>query len=274
MLTDLFRSASTRKYEKADRDQLIQMLEQGEILLDERERRLLLNVMEVQGKIVREIMVPRIDMITVQEQQTAEDVIRLVRKHGHSRLPLIGEDADTVTGIIYAKDFILDDFKSIKRKSLKSLSKEPYFVPETKKVLDLLDDFRLRHIHLAIVVDEYGGVSGLVSLENILEMFVGDIQDEYDEEKEQVKKLSRRKFLLDARMGVDLVNQQCQSSFPEGQADTIGGLFLELKGTVPDQNDTVEWENYRLKAVKVKENRIETIELFIVPQSRVANNGD
>lgn len=273
MLADLFRSAGSKKGEVQDREILVRMLHQGEFLLDERERLLLLNVLEVQGRIVREIMVPRIDMITVQETQTPSDVIRLVKKHGHSRLPLIGEDADTVTGVIYAKDFLSEDARLLKSKPLSTLAKEPFFVPETKKVLDLLDDFRTRHIHLAIVVDEYGGVSGLVSLENILEMFVGDIQDEYDAEQEPVTKIAANRYLLDARLGVDVVNQQCGTTFPEGQADTIGGLFLELHGTVPVQGEIVQWESCRLTASRVRENRIEKVELAVPGKRRSEKKG-
>jgi len=257
LLGELFRP---KKDADLDRDSLREILSSDELDVARDVRRIMLNVLDVHDRVVREIMVPRIDMKTVSEKSGLDEVIETVRKCGHSRIPLIAGDADSVVGILYARDFITETLQK-EEVDLKKRSRDVFFVPETKGVLDLFDDFRKRRIHIAIVVDEYGGVSGLVSMEDILESLVGDIRDEYDSDRDSIIKEGRSGWSVDAREAVSVVNEQCDTLFPEDQADTIGGLVLELFGSLPSQGETVSSSGYRLKVLRIKENRIQRIHL-------------
>jgi len=257
------RGKTDRAQLAANREQLRQMLREKRFGLVESERTLLLNVLDVHDTIVREIMVPRIDMVTVGVKEGPAGLIEKVKKFGHSRLPLIGEDQDTVLGIIYAKDFIGRDSRSMKDKSLVKMGRQAIFVPETKRIFDLLEEFRQQRMHIAIVVDEYGGVSGLVSLEDVLELFVGDILDEYDSEETPFVPSGRNTWNIDARMSVHDVNAETGADLPEDLADTLGGLFLELFGTVPRRRESVVCRGHRLRVHTLRENRIIRIQLVL-----------
>ena len=265
------KNKSDRARLAANREQLRQLLREKRFGLVESERTLLLNVLEVHDTIVREIMVPRIDMITVGVKEGPAGVVEKVKKFGHSRLPLIGEDQDTVLAIIYAKDFIGKDIRTIKDKSLVKMGRQALFVPETKRIFDLLEEFRQQRMHIAIVVDEYGGVSGLVSLEDVLELFVGDILDEYDNEETPFVRSGRNTWSIDARLSVHDVNVETGANLPEDVADTLGGLFLELFGTVPARRESIICCGHRLRVHSLRDNRIIRIQLMLsgkVPENR------
>jgi magnesium and cobalt transporter len=265
------KNKSDRARLAANREQLRQLLREKRFGLVESERTLLLNVLEVHDTIVREIMVPRIDMITVGVKEGPAGVVEKVKKFGHSRLPLIGEDQDTVLAIIYAKDFIGKDIRTIKDKSLVKMGRQALFVPETKRIFDLLEEFRQQRMHIAIVVDEYGGVSGLVSLEDVLELFVGDILDEYDNEETPFVRSGRNTWSIDARLSVHDVNVETGANLPEDVADTLGGLFLELFGTVPARRESIICCGHRLRVHSLRDNRIIRIQLMLsgkMPENR------
>lgn len=261
MLSELFRSG--KKEESLDRDVLLELLTRDAFKLEEEERNILVDVLALQDRVAREIMVPRLDMITLNENDSCDRLIGVVAKHGHSRFPLVAGDADTVVGIVYAKDFLGKSAAELKEKRLRECKREAFFVPETKKVLELLRDFQLRRIHLAIVVDEYGGVSGLVSMEDILEMFVGDIQDEYDNEEQQIKKVRKNLYNLDARISVAEANEHCGAALPEDMADTMGGLFMELFGSVPEKNEYILHQGHKLRVLSMDGNRINRMQLTV-----------
>ena len=263
MISEFFKSSFSKRSGKPDRDTLKEMLNSGEFNIEDTERDMLLNVLDVKDKIVREIMLPRIDMVTVQSTQSINKIITTILDKGHSRLPLIGENKDTVEGIIYAKDLLKLYKKKLNKIDIKDFIRKPFFVPETKKVLDLLKDFQVKKIHLAIVIDEYGGVSGLVSMEDILEEFVGEIQDEYDNEKESIVKIRKNIYNLDAKIAVDFVNSSCRINLPEDLADTMGGLFMELFGSIPEKNNSVHYKKHKLRVISVDGNRIIRLQLTI-----------
>lgn len=269
MLGELFRQ---KKGESPDRDALRELLESGIAELDGSVAKILLNVIDLQDWVVREIMVPRIDMVTVLEGSTRDEVLETIRRYGHSRIPVIAGDADTVIGILYAKDLLTEETPK-KGAGIRALSREVFFVPETKPVLALLNDFRSRRIHLAIVVDEYGGVSGLVSLEDILEIFVGDILDEYDDDQVTIKKTRRGEWSIDPRETVYNVNQACGSSLPADQADTLGGLFMELYGSLPEKGAFVSSAGYRISVLALRDNRILRLHLRKERRSSAAHHG-
>ena len=247
----------------ADREQLKEILREKKIALGESERTLLLNVLEMHDMIVREIMVPRIDMVTVSVKDGPDGVIEQAKKFGHSRLPLIGEDLDSVLGIIIARDFLTYSPRSKREKPLIKMCRPAIFVPETKRVFELMEEFQKQRMHLAIVVDEYGGVSGLVSLEDVLELFVGDILDEYDKEETPFIHTGRKVWSIDARISVHDVNSETGAGLPEDMADTIGGLFLELFGAVPKRRESVSCNGHRLRALSIRDNRIMRVQITL-----------
>ena len=257
----------------ASREQLRQMLREKRIGLVDSERDLILNVLEVHDTIVREIMVPRIDMVTIGVGEGPRGVIDKVKKYGHSRFPLVGEDQDTVLGIIYAKDFLAIDPRPKKDRPLTKMCRQAIFVPETKRVFELLEEFRQQRMHIAIVVDEYGGVSGLVSLEDILELFVGDILDEYDNEEKPFIRTGHGVWSIDGRISVHDVNAETGAGLPVDQADTIGGLFLDIYGTVPARRESVAVAGHRLRVLAVRDNRILRVQLALGGQPRLGEKG-
>ena len=213
--------------------------------------RMLLSVVELEDRVVREIMVPRLDIISIDKGHTLKLAIKKIRESGHSRLPITENDSESIIGILYAKDFIGVSAK----KTIVEMARKPFFVPETKPVLDLLCDFRDKKVHIAIVVDEYGGVSGLVSMENIFEIIVGDIQDEHDNESDAIRKVTGG-YKIDARSPVKDINLKCKTSFPEDIADSIGGVFLEVFGSVPTKGDKITIGKSVLSVEKMKDNAI------------------
>jgi len=246
-----------------DREQLTKMLREKKISLAESERVLLLNVLEVHDTIVREIMIPRIDMVTANVKESLLGVIEKAEKSGHSRLPLIGEDQDAVLGILITRDFLSYSVHAKKEKPLIKMCRPAFFVPETKRVFDLLEEFQKQRTHMAIVVDEYGGVSGLVALEDVLELFVGDIFDEYDNEGKPFIHTERMVWSIDARISVHEVNTETGAGLPEDQANTIGGLFLELYGSVPKRRESVFWNGHKLRALSIRDNRVMRVQLTL-----------
>jgi magnesium and cobalt transporter len=252
------------------------VLEKDRYGLGPEERRLMLNSLEIHERVVREIMVPRIDMITVQAADGVDGLIKAVRSFGHSRIPLVADDAESVIGILLAKDFLGMDQKERRETRLQDRCKPAFFVPETKNTFDLLRDFQMMRTHLAIVSDEYGGVSGLVSMEDLLEVIVGDIQDEYDREEEQVIKVRKNMFNIDARLAVESLNGICRADLPLDLAETVGGLFLEVHGAAPEKNAVVTCNGHRLRVLAVDGNRINRLQLTLpaVPAPRRPGQDD
>ena len=188
-----------------------------------------------------DIICPRINIIGLEIEDSFEQVRNTVIEHGYSRLPVYRENLDTIEGILYVKD-LLAYLKESKDFKWQKLIRPAYFVPETKKINDLLEEFQTKKVHMAIIVDEYGGTSGIVTMEDILEEIVGEINDEYDEKEETFTKLPDNKYIFEActllNDFIKIVDAD-QDSFKdiEGEADTLAGLILEIKGELPEKND-------------------------------------
>ncbi len=233
-------------------------------LVTEEELRLLVNVGEEEGLIepdervmiegifsfgdtvVREVMVPRVDIVAMEQNATLNEALELVIGHGHSRIPVFHETIDQVVGILYAKDLLpwlrngeAGQGPSVPL-SLASLLRPPHFVPETMKVDALLKDLQARKVHLAIVVDEYGGTAGVVTIEDLLEEIVGEIQDEYDVEEQSVRLVSEGELIADARVLLDDLNDVTGLHIESDESDRIGGLVYERLGRVPKAGDEVQ----------------------------------
>lgn len=219
------------------------------------------------SKTASEIMVPRIDMVDVEISWPFDRVLSFILESGYSRIPVYEESEDNIRGILYVKDLIPHKDKGADFR-WEHLIRKAYFVPENKRLDDLLEEFRHNKIHMSIVVDEYGGTSGLVTLEDILEEIVGEISDEYDEEALPYKKLADGSYLFEAKTPLNDVLRYLElapGTFgkSEEQVDTLGGLFMEIKQDLPKLNDMAEAEGWRFKVTQIERYRI--IEILIIP---------
>jgi CBS domain containing-hemolysin-like protein len=196
------------------------------------EKEMIKGVVELSETTVKEVMVPRIDVVFIDIDGGVEEAIRAVCDCGHSRIPVYRDTIDQVVGILHVKDL----FKAMARKEdidLAKLIRKPYFIPESKRLDSLLMEFKRRHIHIAIAVDEYGGVSGIVCLEDVIEEIVGEIQDEFDNEREDIVELGKGVWLCDARVNLEILNEELGLDLPLEGADTLGGFVFELFGKIP-----------------------------------------
>ena len=259
----LRRLANSITGEPRDLDELAAILvearERG--LIDADVLQMLESVLEVSEIQVRDIMVPRSQMVVINRDEPVEKILPVVIESGHSRFPVVGEDRDEVQGILLAKDLLRffvedqpDDF------DIKECLRPAVFIPESKRLNVLLKEFRVTHNHMAIVVDEYGGVSGLLTIEDVLEQIVGDIGDEYDvDESEGIRKEADRSWTVPALTRIEDFNQAFGTRFSDEEYDTIGGLILQELGRMPRRGEAVQIGGLELKVTRADRRRIETL---------------
>jgi putative hemolysin len=234
--------------------------EEGLIQRDERE--MIEDVMAFGDTVVREIMVPRVDIIALEEHAGIDQALDLAVTRGHSRIPVYRESVDTIIGILYAKDLIPVLRDGRRDLPLTELLRPPHFVPVTMKVAALLEDLQRRRVHMAIVVDEYGGTAGMATLEDLIEQIVGEIRDEYDQEEPQVNRISAHEVIVDARVPIDDVADLLGAEFPHSSADRIGGLVYERLGRIPRVGDHVLCNDIRIEVLSVKGIRADRLHLL------------
>lgn len=223
---------------------------------DRDERELISSIIEFGDTIVREVMVPRTDMVTLSAAASTDDAVDLVLEAGRSRIPITGENIDDIVGLLYARDLLSLYDQAAPPRPARDLAHEAYFVPETKAISELLREMQAKQKHLAIVVDEFGGTAGVVTIEDLIEEIVGEIVDEYDDEEPMVVPLESGDYLVDARLDVDELASTLDVRFPEEEWDTVGGLVLGLAGRVPDVGESFEYHDVMLIAEDVQGRRI------------------
>ncbi len=232
-----------------------------EEVIEEQERELISSIIEFGDTIVREVMVPRPDIVAAEKNQTVGEVLEIAMEGGLSRIPVYDTAIDNITGIAYTKDLIKllrEDRDGLK---IEEFARNPKYVPETKKVAALLKEMQTTQTHLAVVIDEYGVTSGIVTLEDLIEELVGDIADEFDTDEPAVEPLGNGGFRVPGKMAVDEVNELLQTTLPATDADTIAGLFLHMRGQIPKEGESITIEDYRLTAEKVQRRRISKIRI-------------
>ncbi len=203
-------------------------------VIEEEERDLIESIIEFGDTVVREVMVPRPDMVTVSGEFRVDDAMEVMILNGLSRVPAVGEGIDDIVGVVYAKDLMRAGRDGKGERPVSELMRAARFVPETKRIAELLPEMQADHVHLAVVVDEYGGTAGLVTLEDLIEELVGEIDDEYDREEPKVERLGDDELRVNAAMPIDEVNELIRPPLPEdGDWDTVGGLIFHLLGHVP-----------------------------------------
>jgi CBS domain containing-hemolysin-like protein len=230
-------------------------------ILEEEEREMIHGIFEMGDMRVREVMVPRTDLVAIEASEPVEKAVDLVTKHGHTRIPVYENNLDHIVGVLYAKDLLRAVVRG-EKKTLREIARKPYFTPESNKVQDVLRDLRKNRVHMAIVVDEYGGTAGAVTIEDILEEIVGPIQDEYDVgEEDEIQFISPNEVVLDGRVSVDDVNELLKLEIAGGDYDTIGGYVLNQLGAAPRVGATLKLGTGELRVEAVQGTRIKKVRI-------------
>ncbi len=240
-------------------EELKMLVEVGEELgaIEKEEKEMISGIFEFDKMDVKDIMVPRIDMKCIEANSSIEDAKKLILETGHSRIPVYEGSVDNIIGILYAKDLLRFLNSGEKPETLHGILRPAYFVPESKKLNELLSEFQRLKVQIAIVVDEYGGTAGMVTLEDVLEEIVGEIEDEYDVgEAEEFRMVDENQAVVDARMSIHDVNERLSLSLPEDRVDTIGGLLFNMLGRIPVQGDEVEVDGVVLRVESMRGRRI------------------
>lgn len=228
------------------------------------ERRLISEVFEFGDTLAYEVMTPRTDMVCIEENATLGEALDLSLKSHFSRLPVYREDIDNVIGFVHIKDILPALKEGNLERSVREILRPIHFVPSTKKVVELLRELQQRRIHMAIVLDEYGGTAGLVTIEDLLEEIVGEIRDEHDREVPPYRKISDNEYLVDASLPIEQVNESLGVQIPESEeSETIGGLVMELLGKIPEGGEVIQVDGYRLKVERMRGRRIVTLRLIV-----------
>ncbi len=226
-------------------------------------------VLEVSELRVRDIMIPRAQMITIERDETLDSILPKLIDSAHSRFPVVNEDKDHIEGILHAKDLLTLVLSAAQPFDLSNAMRPAVVVPESKKLSTLLKEFRSKRYHMAIVVDEYGGVSGLVTIEDILELIVGEIEDEFDTDddaRDEVRLLHNRLYAVPALTTIEEFNEQFGSNFSDEEFDTIGGMVANAFGHLPSRGEAVELDDYLFKVVSADARRVKQLHVK-VPQA-------
>lgn len=256
------RLAESLSGEPRDRDELLEVLEDAKErdIIDEDAYAMLQGVLDVAEQQVRDIMVPRSQMVVINRDDTLDDILPAVIESGHSRFPVVGEDRDKVVGILLAKDLLRVVHDDADRFDIKECLRNAVFIPESKRLNVLLKEFRANHHHMAIVVDEYGGVAGLVTIEDVLEQIVGDIGDEYDIDEElDIRRDDAQQFTVRAQTRIDEFNQYFGTDYSDEEFDTIGGLLLNHLGRLPRRSESFGMDGFEYKVLRGDRRRIELL---------------
>lgn len=231
--------------------------------LDEEEQEMIENVLELSNSTANEIMTPRTDIVAIEVNTDLSKVIETITSGGHTRVPVYEDNIDNIIGLVYAKDLLSEIGKEPADFKLHEKIRTAYFVPETKPLRVLLHEFQTQKLHIAIVLDEYGGTAGIVTLEDILEELVGEITDEYEETPpEPIKKIDQNTIEVDARTSIDDVNDEFELSLPEDEDyETIGGFVFSRLGYIPKTNESFDYENLKFTIASAETRRIQRIRI-------------
>jgi CBS domain containing-hemolysin-like protein len=228
--------------------------------LEEDQRQMIRGVVELSDTTVKEVMVPRTDTVFLSADASKEELLKFVSESEHSRFPVYKDTVDNVTGVLHVKD-VLKALINDKPFNINTLARKPFFIPESKHIDDLLRELRRKKVHIAVVVDEYGGVSGIVTMEDIIEEIIGDIQDEFDHETEDVVVLGEGTWLCDARVNLEFLAEEINIEFPVDDFDTLGGFVFDLFGRIPAVNEKTVYKGYDFIIQEIDGHRINSIKI-------------
>jgi putative hemolysin len=248
-------------------EEIMTMVDAGQEVgvIEEDEKEMIYSVFALGNTLAREVMVPRIDIVALELSTSLEEALDLVIRIGHSRIPTFEQTIDNIVGVLYAKDLLALWRDRREPVSLGDIIRKPYFVPESKPVDELLEEMQQRKVHMVIVVDEYGGTAGVVTLEDIVEEIVGEIQDEYDAEEPIVEQAGEGEFIFNARVDLDDVNRLMGTEFPTEIGDTLGGFIYSQLGKVPVSGERVRYDGLVIEVLTVTGRRIRKVRVFWEP---------
>lgn len=239
-------------------------------VIEDVQKEMINNIFEFDDMDVADIMTHRTDMDCVDVEEPLSEIAKISIECGHSRIPVFEEDQDNIVGIIYVKDLLKYIGTNLpKTKTIKDFMREAYYIPETKQCSELLTELLEKHIQMAVVVDEYGGTAGIVTLEDVIEAIVGNIQDEYDNEDEEISQINETTFTIDGITDIEEVEDQLGIKIPDGDYDTLGGFVISLLGYLPTEDgekDIAEYENIKFTVLNVEERRIGKVKVEIIPK--------
>jgi putative hemolysin len=277
-LAELILSASIKKTSEmaAKEDALIEMVksESESGVIEQEEGEMIQSILNFYDATAREVMVPRIDVVAAEKNISLDDLILLFKMEAHSRIPIYDGHIDNIIGVMYSKDLLISlaDKDSSRELSITDSMRKPYFVPETKKLSELLRDMKKEKMHLAVVVDEYGGTSGIVALEDLLEEIVGDIQDEYDQdERELFTWVDNRTVIMDASMKIDDVNEILHLNIPDENFDTLAGFIYHQLGSIPEGGEEIKWNDVVFTIKDIAGNRISKVTVKLQEEPLIQN---
>ncbi|MDQ6199378.1 CNNM family magnesium/cobalt transport protein CorC [Morganella morganii] len=245
--------------EPKSREDLVEVIRDSEqnALIDPDTRDMLEGVMDISDQRVRDIMIPRSQIVTLKRNQTLDECLDVIIDSAHSRFPVISEDKDHIEGLLMAKDLLPFMRSDSEEFSIDKVLRQAVVVPESKRVDRLLKEFRSQRYHMAIVIDEFGGVSGLVTIEDILELIVGEIEDEYDDEDDvDIRQLSLHSYSVRALTQIEDFNDAFGTRFSDEEVDTVGGLVMQAFGHQPTRGETIEIDNYQFKVAMADSRKI------------------
>ena len=260
LLKQLFRIRRTGKF--ADHDSL------NELNLEE--QGMIRGIVELSETTIKEVIIPRIDVVFIDVEISRDELFDILLKSGHSRFPVYRDTIDNVIGVLYVKD-LLGFLVKEETFSIQDVMRKAYFVPESMKLDALLKEFKHRRVHIAIVVDEYGGVSGIVCMEDIIEEIVGDIQDEFDNEEDDILEIGPNTYLCDARIDIEDLNEHIDKDLPDEKFDTLGGFVFDLFGKIPVKYEKVSYENLDFIIQTVEGHKIKTVKVVVNENEKPEN---
>ena len=267
----LFSKIFHKKGDKNIEISLIQKIKENENKITDYDKKMILNIIELSDISVKEIMVPRVDVVALNINSDIDEIIKIVDSKGRSRLPVYNDNIDNIVGILHAKDLLKYNTNKTNF-NLSKIVREPYFIPESKIINDLLIEFREKRIHLAVVVDEYGGMSGIVCLEDIIEKIVGDIQDEFDNEMAEIRQINENTYLVDARISLEELNERLGLEINNDDIDTLGGLIYVIFGKIPVKNDIIEYNGIVFTIESITGRKIKKIKMEILDKENNNQN--
>ena len=235
--------------------------------IEQEERELIHSIFEFADTTVREVMIPRVDMVCVEASMPMEEVLDVFADRKFSRLPVYDETVDNIVGVIHIKNILNFWRKQVADMTAMEFVVMPHFVPEAKKVIELLEEFRQQRIHMAIVVDEYGGTAGLVTMEDLIEEIVGEIEDEHNRATHPVRRTEDGSYVADARAEIDRLNETLSLNLPKGEFETVGGLIYHQLGKIPARGEQVELDGVRITVLEGDARRIRRVRVEVLKRS-------
>lgn len=266
------------KHKNDVEEEVMSILEEGQGNGEIREegKKMINAIFAFDDKLAHEIMTPRTDVFMIDIQDPIDEFIEDLMRLQYSRIPVCDGDSDNIIGILHVKDYMIkayqDGFENV---DIRSILRKAYFVPETKKIDTLFFELQKTKQHIAILIDEYGGFAGIVTMEDIIEEVMGDIDDEYDEEETEIVKVDENTYMIDGNTDLDDINEELGLELVSENSETLGGFIIELLGDLPDEEEkedkVIEYENLVFKIESVKDRRIEKVKLYITPESSMGS---